>query len=109
MEAIRTVEQREGLVRPLAALAAEPHRHQVHEPGVHEWHETDETLIACGLPAAGERLAADDGQADCPGCLEALADERRAGNAARAWEARGAPAEWEHGRDETDRDSVGPR
>ena len=109
MDAIRTVEQREGLVRPLAALADEPHRHQAYEPRVHEWHETDETLTACGLPAADKQLAADDGQADCPRCLEVLADERRAANAARARKAWGAPLEGEHGRDGADRDTVGPR
>ena len=65
-------------------------RFQALRSWVHEWHETDGALTACGLPAADERLASDDGQADCPGCLEVLAGERRAANAERAREARGA-------------------
>ena len=106
MEAMRTAEQLEGLVGPLAALAAET----VASPPVdgswgHEWHETDDTLTACGLPAADERLAADDGQADCPGCLEVLAGERQAANAERAREARGA-TEGKHGRSGADRVNV---
>ncbi len=91
MERIRTAEQREGLVRRLAALAAEPATSPGSQAWVHEWDETDETLTACGLPTPDERLASDDGQVDCPGCLAVLADERWTGNAARAREARGAP------------------
>ena len=91
MEGIRTAEQLEGLVRPLAALADEPATPPGSRGEVHEWHETDETLTACGLPTADERLASDDGQVDCPGCLAVLADERWTGNAARAREARGGP------------------
>ena len=96
---MRRAEQLEGLVRPLATLAAEDPATSppVHGSWVHEWHEIDGTLTACGLPAADERLASDDGQADCPGCLEVLAGERRAANAERAREARGAP-EAKHGR-----------
>ena len=89
---MRAAEQLEGPVRPLAALAAGTVASPpVHGSWVHEWHETGDSLTACGLPAAGERLASDDGQADCPGCLEVLAGERRAANAERAREARGAP------------------
>ena len=137
MEAMRAAEQLEGLVRPLAALAAgtvaSPPVHgmsveevvkvldvvsvvsvvvdamtcrfQALRSWVHEWHETDGALTACGLPAADERLASDDGQADCPGCLEVLAGERRAANAERAREARGR-AGGEHGRSGADRVNV---
>ena len=106
MEAMRTAEQHEGLVRPLAALAAEAAASPpVHGSWVHEWHETDRTLTACGLPAADERLAAGDGQADCPGRLEVLAGDRRAANAERAREARRA-TEGKHGRSGADRVNV---
>ena len=107
MEAMRTAEQLEGLVRPLAAPAAEDPATSppVHGSWVHEWHEIDGTLTACGLPAADERLAPDDGQADCPACLKVLAGERRAANAERAREARGAP-EAKHGRSGADRGNV---
>ena len=105
MEGIRTAEQREGLVRPLATLAAEPATPPGSRAWVHEWHEPDETLTACGLPTADERLASDDSQVDCPGCLAVLADERRAGNA--HGRGRRGRAGGKHGRDGADRGNVG--
>ena len=53
---------------------------------VYEWNET-----ACGLPTADEDWRSTTVRLNCPGCLEVPADERRAGNAERAREARGTP------------------
>lgn len=54
MDAMRTAEQRET---------------------VHEWHDSDQSLTACGLAVEGLRMASDDGQTTCPKCLRALAGE----------------------------------
>ncbi len=73
MDAIRTPEQREGPV-PTEL--------------VHEWHDSDRPLTACGLAIQDLRMASDDGQTTCPECLRVLAGElegERARNMSAWW------------------------